>query len=146
VPPPSQLAPPGCGAVLIIDDDDRLRETLGRLLRKEYDVTLAARAEDALAPIRDGKRYAVIVSDVMMPDMTGIEFHAQLQKLDPQQAERVVFITGGAFTVSASVFLETISNPRLEKPFELATLRDLVRRCSRAALDEDELRALSVGS
>ena len=145
-PPAIQLAPPGRGAVLVVDDDDRLREALGRLLRKEYEVTLAARAEDALAPIRDGKRYAVIVSDLMMPDMTGIEFHAQLQRLDPRQAERVVFITGGAFTVSASVFLETISNPRLEKPFELAALRDLVRRRSKVALDEDELRSLPAGS
>jgi PAS domain S-box-containing protein len=139
-PPPVAISAPapGRGAVLVVDDDARLRETLARLLRKEYDVTLAACAEEALAPIRAGKRYAVIISDLMMPEMTGMEFYAQLQRLDPRQAQRVVFITGGAFTSTASAFLDTIANPRLEKPFELTALRDLLRRRSELALDQDE--------
>jgi PAS domain S-box-containing protein len=142
-PPPAATMPsaaPVRGTVLVVDDDDRLRETLGRLLRKEYDVTVAARAEDALAPIRDGKRYTVIVSDLMMPEMTGMEFYAQLQGLDPQQAQRVVFITGGAFTSTANTFLATVANPRLDKPFELTALRNLVRRHSEFALEQDDSR------
>jgi PAS domain S-box-containing protein len=141
-PPVAQMpvAPPARGTVLVVDDDDRLRETLGRLLRKEHDVTLAARAEDALAPIRDGKRYTAIVSDLMMPEMTGMEFYAELQQLDPLQAQRVVFITGGAFTAAATTFLETVANHRLDKPFELTALRDLVRRYSQLALDHDDSR------
>jgi CheY-like chemotaxis protein len=119
--------------ILVVDDDDRLREAIGRLLRKDHQVTLAARAEDALRPIRDGKRYAVIVSDIMMPEMTGMDFYAELQRLDPQQAGRVVFITGGAFTSGADAFLDAVANPRLEKPFELAALRELVRGCIAAA-------------
>jgi len=62
----------------------------------------------------------------MMPQITGMEMHGTVQRIDPQQAERMVFVTGGAFTESARVFFETTTNHRIEKPFDLKTLRHLV--------------------
>jgi CheY-like chemotaxis protein len=62
----------------------------------------------------------------MMPVMTGMELHEQLRRTAPDQADRIVFLTGGAFTPRARAFLDEVPNPRLEKPFALQTLRALI--------------------
>ena len=119
--------------MLVVDDDVRLREMLGRLLGKDHDVTLASSAEEALASMRSGKRYDAIVSDVMMPGMTGVDLFVELERLDRRQAERVIFITGGAFTPATRAFLETAKNPFLEKPFDNRALRELVSSVAAAS-------------
>jgi hypothetical protein len=45
----------------------------------------------------------------------------------PRQADKFVFISGGAFTPAAKSFLDRVPNPRLEKPFESTNLRAVVR-------------------
>ncbi len=112
--------------ILIVDDDDRLRDTLGRTLGKAHAVTLARSGRDALDRLEAGARFDVILSDLMMPEMTGMELHARLRELAPDQAGRMVFMTGGAFTAHAQAFLAGLDNPALEKPFELAVVRKLV--------------------
>jgi CheY-like chemotaxis protein len=82
--------------------------------------------DDALALIRGGTRYDVILCDLMMPQVTGMAVHAEIEELDRAQADRMVFLTGGAFTVAAREFLDTIPNTHLEKPFDLAELRKVV--------------------
>jgi CheY-like chemotaxis protein len=69
----------------------------------------------------------LIICDVMMPRMTGMDIYAELSRALPEILDRIVFITGGAFTPSARAFLDTIPNQRLEKPFEAQNLRALVR-------------------
>jgi CheY-like chemotaxis protein len=59
----------------------------------------------------------------MMPQMTGMELHAELARLAPEQAARIVFVTGGAFTAGARAFLDAVPNQRIEKPFETQQLR-----------------------
>ena len=56
---------------------------------------------DALARITAGERFDVILCDLMMPHMTGMDLHAALAGAVPEQAERMIFMTGGAFTPSA---------------------------------------------
>ena len=63
----------------------------------------------------------------MMPELTGMDLHAEVSRVAPDQGSRMIFITGGAFTPAARQFLDTISNPRLEKPFGLEELRAMVR-------------------
>ena len=60
-----------------------------------------------------------------MPVMSGMELYAELVRTVPDQAERIVFLTGGAFTPRSRLFLDHIANARLEKPFELQALRSL---------------------
>ena len=91
-------------------------------------VTSARVALDLLA---GGARYDVILCDLMMPQITGIELHGSVMKLDAAQAGRMVFVTGGAFTESARTFFETTNNPRIEKPFDLKTLRHMVNELIR---------------
>jgi CheY-like chemotaxis protein len=64
----------------------------------------------------------------MMPEMSGIELYEELRRRRPELAERVIFITGGAFTDAARDFLERVPNARLDKPFDVAALRAMVDR------------------
>jgi CheY-like chemotaxis protein len=62
----------------------------------------------------------------MMPQTTGMEIYAELNGIDPAQATRVIFITGGAFTPRARRFLDSVPNKCLEKPLNEQTLRAAV--------------------
>jgi hypothetical protein len=62
----------------------------------------------------------------MMPQMTGMDLHAAIAELDPSQATRTVFLTGGAFTPRGRAFLDAVPNRRLDKPFDVNGLRELV--------------------
>jgi CheY-like chemotaxis protein len=67
----------------------------------------------------------------MMPQMTGMEVHEAILRIDPSQARRMVFLTGGAFTQSAREYIENVPNQRIEKPFDLKALRNLVNELIR---------------
>jgi CheY-like chemotaxis protein len=125
--------PPGLrrGKILVVDDDARVATALRRTLDSEHDVTVMNRAADALAAIRDGARYDVILCDLMMPAITGMELHARLAVAAPDQAECMIFVTGGAFTATARSFLQEVPNERIDKPVEPRALRALIRRTVR---------------
>lgn len=72
-------------------------------------------------------RFDLILCDLMMPAMTGMEVHDELVRLEPELAARMSFLTGGAFTPRARAFLAVVPNPRLEKPFDPQGLRSFVR-------------------
>ena len=63
----------------------------------------------------------------MMPDMTGMDLHRELARVAPEQADRMVFMTGGAFTEKAQRFLAEPLKEHLEKPFDPVNLRAIVR-------------------
>jgi len=114
------------GNVLVIDDEETLAQAIRRFLGVEHNVTAVYRARDALDLLEHGTRYDVILCDLMMPQITGMELHGEVIRLDPAQASRIVFLTGGAFTPSARDFLVSTTNRRIEKPFDLKEVRRLV--------------------
>jgi len=114
------------GRILIIDDEEKLASAIRRYLAKEHETVAVYRARDALELIARGERFDLIFCDLMMPQVTGMDLHAEVVRLDAAQAERIVFLTGGAFTASAREFLDQVPNRRLDKPFELKALRELV--------------------
>ena len=77
-----------------------------RPLAPEHDVVVVASATDAITRIRSGERFGAILSDLMMPEVTGMEFYAGLKRVASGQAEKVIFMTGGAFSPAAREFLE----------------------------------------
>jgi CheY-like chemotaxis protein len=83
-------------------------------------------AQEALTMFRAGERFDVIFCDLMMPQITGMDLHAELSRIDPDQAAKVVFMTGGAFTARARDFLASVPNPRIHKPFQIQGIRSLV--------------------
>src|SRR5262249_14332046 len=111
-PPPRRSLRPAARRrrVLLIDDDQLVAGTVRRALGTEHHVTALLPAQAALDRIAAGERYDVILCDVMMPSMTGIEFHDRLSRELPEQAERIVFLTGGAFTSTARTFLDEVAN------------------------------------
>jgi signal transduction histidine kinase len=121
--------------VLVIDDEVAIGLALKRCLDRHHDVTVLTRGRDALGRIASGERFDVILSDLMMPEVTGVEIHEELSRIAPDQAERMIFLTGGAFTDRARDFLDRVPNPRLEKPFEVANILALIAGApKRAAL------------
>jgi PAS domain S-box-containing protein len=118
--------PTGHGRVLVVDDDMLIGTTVRRILAADHDVTVLADAQQALDRISHGERFDVILCDLMMPVVTGMEFYHALLDVAPDQATRIVFLTGGAFTASARAFLDEVANPWIEKPFEVDDLRNFI--------------------
>ncbi len=83
------------GRILVVDDEQVLARALGRVLRDHQLVVLDS-ADEALRLIEGGERYDVILCDLMMPVMTGMELHDALSRFAPDQANAMVFMTGGA--------------------------------------------------
>jgi CheY-like chemotaxis protein len=118
--------------ILVVDDEPGVGVAVQRMVAPPHHVTTVTSGEEALALVAAGQRYDVILCDVMMPNMTGMQLHEELVRVAPELAERMVFITGGAFTPSAKKFLEDIPNDVLEKPFDFkqlaATINEKLRQ------------------
>jgi PAS domain S-box-containing protein len=124
--PPSTPAIRAKARLLVVDDEPMIGNTVRRALGKEFDVLTVTSAQEADALFRKGERFDLVLSDLMMPGMTGMELYDAVLKLSADLADRMVFMTGGAFTPRARAFLDGISNARLDKPFSVAALRKLV--------------------
>jgi PAS domain S-box-containing protein len=137
-----QVAPPSTSSarasILIIDDEPLVRRAIERSLDRDHDVVAAATAAEALARLASGERFDLILCDLMMPEMTGMEMAERLKREDPAVADRMVFLSGGAFTPEAAEFLRTASSRFIEKPFLPDDLRrrvhDLLREVGVAAI------------
>jgi two-component system, cell cycle sensor histidine kinase and response regulator CckA len=124
--PPS--GPPGAvSRLLVIDDEPLVARSLKRVLR-DHDVTLASTGEQAVDLLTsNGSHFDLVLCDLMMPGMTGMDVFGAVTDKMPELADRFVFMTGGAFTSGARDFLDHVANERIEKPFDPNRLRTLVR-------------------
>jgi CheY-like chemotaxis protein len=113
---------------LIVDDEVLLANSLCLLLSAEFDVATTVRPEQAFEWIASGEAYDVILCDVMMPGMNGVELRNRLEPIAPDQAARIVFITGGLLIPQVRALLDSVPNTCLEKPLDLEGLRELIRR------------------
>jgi CheY-like chemotaxis protein len=107
--------------ILVVDDQPMLAKAIRRMLAS-HDVSVMGSAQDALARVKAGERFDVILSDLMMPGMTGMELYSAIAASAPDQARRMVFMTGGVFTAQARDFFDQVGCPTLEKPFDKAGL------------------------
>ena len=119
------------GRILVVDDEPMIAMAVRRILPLTRTRLGVASADEALKRIGAGERFDVILCDLMMPQMTGMDLHAELSRVAPEQAGRMIFLTGGAFTIRARAFLDEISNQRIEKPFDVRQLRALINNCIR---------------
>ncbi len=116
------------GYVLVVDDEPLIGASARRLLSREHDVVVVQSGESALTALDSPRPFDVVLCDLMMPGMTGMELHQALARSRPQLAERMVFITGGAFTEAAESFLEHVASYRMDKPFDPRALQAVVRQ------------------
>ena len=110
----------------MVEDDQLVSEMILRILEGDHELTSVEDGQEALELITSGKTFDVILCDLMMPRMTGDDLYAALAATHPELIERMIFVTGGAFTPEARAFLDTVRNPVLEKPFLPRNLRALV--------------------
>ena len=128
--PTAPTAPARPRSVLVVEDEIAIGRTLQRLLAPHL-VTVVTRAREALDRIVAGERFDFILCDVMMPELTGMDFYRELRVFDRPSSDRIVFMSGGTFTPGAREFLDTIPNPRVDKPIDASRLRGLIEATTR---------------
>jgi signal transduction histidine kinase len=126
VRPPSPAPDVPRGRVLVVDDEAGIRQILVRILRGSHEVVAAASGEEARTLLDRDQAFDVILCDLMMPRVSGMELHAWMAERWPDLARRVVFVTGGAFTPGAGDYLAQVSNRRIDKPFDAPAIQRLV--------------------
>jgi PAS domain S-box-containing protein len=114
------------GRILIIDDEPAIRSTIKRMLNK-HQVLEAVSGEEGREILRHDQQFDLILCDMMMPNVSGMELHEWLTAAFPELAEQLMFITGGAFTPKAHDYLSKIGKTSgaktVEKPFDASELR-----------------------
>lgn len=130
--PQSTPVVPVKARVLVVDDEPMLGRAISRGLR-DHTVTAVTNGAEAMSLLRRGERFDVILCDLMMPDMPGFDLHEQVRLLAADQAERMVFMTGGATTTRAREFVESWRGKVLQKPVSMDTVRETVARMLAAA-------------
>jgi CheY-like chemotaxis protein len=118
---------PRRGRILVIDDEVAVGRTLHRLLGSQHDVTVVSDGHQALDLFAGGTHFDIVICDLTMPELSGIDIFEHCQKRLPELAQRFVFMTGGTFTPASREFLDSVSNVFIEKPFDLQTIRHIVQ-------------------
>jgi CheY-like chemotaxis protein len=127
--------------LLLVDDEPAICRSLEILWRDDHDVVSATRATEALARVTAGESFDVILCDLMMAEMNGMQLYEALCELSPRIARRVLFLTGGAFTPASQEFLERVPNLRVDKPFDIKVLDEAMRTTRRLADAADAAEA-----
>lgn len=133
---PSDLKPSSKPRLLIIDDDQRLLSALQRLFGPHYELTICADPLSVLELFKTVAPFDLILSDVMMPHMNGLELYQALCKLDHEVAKRFVFITGGVTQSSLHTELKSTQRPILNKPLDLEETLKILKRVMRESAKE----------
>jgi CheY-like chemotaxis protein len=115
-------------SLLVIDDDPMVARAIARSLADEHDVDVCTDGKEGLERITGSQHYDVILCDLMMPDITGVDFYREVLRLAPDLAARIVFMTGGVYTPRTRAFALSFPNRCIEKPPDAAKLREIVRR------------------
>ncbi|HEX5475696.1 MAG TPA: response regulator [Vicinamibacterales bacterium] len=118
----SRTSGPGRERILVVDDDDAVRRMAETSLRRHgYDVELTATAEAALALIEGGQPVDLLLTDVILTRMNGVDLAARGRQLRP--GLRVLFMSGYDATAGKT----TRSGPMIPKPFTPAALTAKIR-------------------
>jgi CheY-like chemotaxis protein len=130
IPPPPKRSPSQSalrrGRLLFIDDDRLVLKMLLRVFEPEHEAVATPSATEALKIVVEEPAFDVIFCDLMMPNTSGMMFFQKLIEAAPRYSDRVVFMTGGAFSVEAQRFLASVPNAHVAKPFDLDAVRTLV--------------------
>jgi len=108
--------------ILVVDDEPNICRVLDRLLTREgHDVETMSNAQMALEKL-NGTKYDLILLDIKMPGMNGIEFYNHMKDIAPSLRRKVVCITGDVISAKNKAFLEKAKIPCITKPFAVDEL------------------------
>ena len=121
--------------VLVVDDESTIRIALRRFFtRMGWQVEEAGDGGRALEMIIEDRSqrvippYSLVVSDLRMPGLSGIELHDRIEKEYPDVLPRLVFSTGDLVSEEAADFARDTACEIIEKPFEFSRLRETIDR------------------
>lgn len=126
VPSRSPVHPETTRKVLIIDDEVSFAASMQKALRKFYDTHVCTDSIQALNAILSVEEFDLILCDVMMPALTGMDIYKKLVEDGRGLESRLLFMTGGAFTPKAVEFIQQAKIKCIEKPFRINDLRQVV--------------------
>ena len=131
-PRPAELDPVGSPLrILVVDDEPAFLRAMKQLLETEHTIHVASNAEEAWSVLSSEPQLDLIVLDVLMPEVNGVELFERIVGTLPHMAERVVFVTGGTARRDIERFLEKSARPVLRKPFDAAKVAAILRRYPR---------------
>jgi len=111
--------------ILVVDDDDVIRDTLCELLSLQYSCQTADTAEEALAKL-EAQAFDVVLTDISMPGLSGMELLSRVLKLYP--GTPVIVISGLSDQEQAQSLISLGAADYLLKPFRLEVVEESVRR------------------
>jgi PAS domain S-box-containing protein len=125
---------PGRGRLrlLVIDDEPLIGRSLSRLLR-ELDIAFEVRARSALERLRGGEQFDAILCDLMMPEMSGMQFYEIVCQEMPDLGHKILFMSSGAFGGEGEAFVQRMGDRVFEKPGELRLVSKRLREVAEAS-------------
>lgn len=133
---PISEAPGTRSRILIVDDDAMVLSALRRRLRRRYDVVTVLGGVEALAHLSEDEGFDAVICDLMMPEVDGKSFYDTIQEDHPKLVDRIVFMSGGAFTPRLRKFAAAVSNPVLQKPVTREHLESMLASIRREPADD----------
>ncbi len=132
---PRSLAPASLSRqperLLLVDDEPLLLRAMARLLGGQYQVETASSGREAQERIGGGEHFDLVISDLMMGDVSGIELYSWLGEHRPEIAARMLFVTGGTLSRKADDFTTRLAERTLHKPVKRDELRNAVAQALR---------------
>ncbi len=123
-PPPKRPDKPVEAKILVVDDEPEIRELLSMVLSKEgYEVETTGNAVDVLEKLK-GKQFDLILLDIKIPGMSGIDLYRHLEETTPSTAKNIIFITGDVIGANTRDFLAKVEAPYITKPFNIRQLKE----------------------
>ncbi|MCS6804866.1 MAG: response regulator [Acidobacteriota bacterium] len=129
-PDHSRATPPAAPAkrILVVDDEQHVLELVSRVLKaRGYHVETVSNGHEAIRRI-EANFYDLIIADLKMPDIGGMDVYAHIEQHNPRQARRVVFSSGDVVSPHTLAFLERTGLPFLVKPFSVRELTGFVEK------------------
>jgi len=107
--------------LLVVDDEFEISELLSEVFSDSFETEQASNGIEALEKLKKEK-FDVIISDVKMPKLGGIDLYRELEKEARQYCSKIIFTTGIASDLTTQKFLQKKGLPYLQKPFKLHEL------------------------
>jgi DNA-binding NtrC family response regulator len=117
--------------VLVVEDDNPLAQMCAKLIRRRgHSAIIACSCHDALAIVREGRDIDVVISDVQMPQMSGLQLMAHLRALDSTMP--VILMTGYAQLVGPDQAIAMGATDYIMKPFDADAFVCSLERATRS--------------
>jgi DNA-binding response OmpR family regulator len=115
--------------ILVVEDDEAVRTLLARQLQTEYEVQQAADAQQALKVLESMKPLPdLIICDVMMPGMTGVQFAKTLKGTNEYKSVPIIFLTARTGALDVIEGINAGARHYITKPFNMKDLLDKVAK------------------